>query len=224
MINSSSNKSTETTISHNNSNNNKYNQIYKESSSIYDLIINSNSKILLIKYDELITIYQNNDDAQNNEEEKNNIYFLISKNWIENFFNFCKSKEPYNLPGKINNDGLIINDNTALKLKNDSNIYMNNKCSCEFIQKDIWKKLVKLFGGGPEYKIWHYHKKYLNFIKEGGHVNLLFIPGKINKNNFILEYIYFDLHKSVKELIAHINHLLNSNKSKFSIKEKEILE
>lgn len=224
MINSSSNKSTETTISHNNSNNNKYNQIYKESSSIYDLIINSNSKILLIKYDELITIYQNNDDAQNNEEEKNNIYFLISKNWIENFFNFCKSKESYNLPGKIDNDGLIINDNTALKLKNDSNIYMNNKCSCEFIQKDIWKKLVKLFGGGPEYKIWHYHKKYLNFIKEGGHVNLLFIPGKINKNNFILEYIYFDLHKSVKELIAHINNLLNSNKSKFSIKEKEILE
>ena len=225
MFNSSSNKSTETTISHKDNNNNKYiNQIYKESTSIYDLITNSNSKIFLIKYNELISIYQNNDDAQNNEEERNNIYFLISKNWIENFFNFCRSKEPYNLPGKIDNNGLIINDNSALKLKNDTNIYMNNNCSCEFIQKDIWKKLLKLFGGGPEYKIWHYNKKYLNFIKEGGHVNLLFIPGKINKNNFIHEYTYFDLHKSVKDLMNHINILLNSNKSKFSIKEKEILE
>jgi hypothetical protein len=225
MINSSSNKSTESTISHKDSNNNKYiNQIYKESSSIYDLIINSNPKIFLIKYDELIAIYQNNDDAHNNDQERNNIYFLISKNWIKNFFDFCKSKEPYNFPGKIDNTGLIINDNSALKLKNDTNIYMNNNCSCEFIQKDIWKKLLKLFGGGPEYKIWHYQKKYLNFIKEGGHVNLLFIPGKINKNNFILEYIYFDLHKSVKDLKTHLNILLNSNKSKFSIKEKEILE
>ena len=125
MINSSSNKSTESTISHKDSNNNKYiNQIYKESSSIYDLIINSNPKIFLIKYDELIAIYQKNDDAHNNDQERNNIYFLISKNWIENFFNFCRSKEPYNLPGKIDNNGLIINDNSALKLKNDTNIYM----------------------------------------------------------------------------------------------------
>ena len=225
MFNSSSNKSTETTISHKDNNNNKYiNQIYKESTSIYDLITNPNSKIFLIKYDKLISIYQNNDDSQNNEEERNNIYFLISKNWIENFFTFCKSKEPYNLPGKIDNSGLIIKDNLDLKLKNDTNIYLNNNCSCEFIRKDIWRKLLKLFGGGPEYKIWHYHKKYLNFIKEGGHVNLLYIPGKINKNNFILEYFYFDLQKSVKDLMNHINILLNSNKSKFSIKEKEILE
>ena len=224
MFNNSSNKSTETSISHNNNINKQLIQLYKESSNIYDLINNSNSNLFLLKYDELITIYQNNDYAQNNDEEKNNIYFLISKNWIENFFNFCRSKDPDNLPGKIDNSGLIINDNNALKLKNDANIYMNNNCSCQFILKDIWKKLQKIFGGGPEYKIWHYHNKYFNFIKEGAHVNLLFIPGKINKNNFILEYIYFDLHKTVKNLMIHLNTLLNSNKSKFGIKEKEILE
>lgn len=227
MINSSSNKSTETSISHKDSNNNKYiNQIYKESLNIYDLIINSNSKIILIDYEELITIYRNNDNSQNNDEERNNIYFLISKNWIKNFFNFCKSKEFYtiNFPGKIDNSGLIINDNSALKLKNDTNIYFNNNCSCKFIHKNIWQKLSKIFGGGPEYKIWHYHNKYFNFIKEGAHVNLLFIPGKINKNNFINEHIFFDLNKVVKDLMIHLNNLLNSNKSKFSIKEKEILE
>ena len=43
MINSSSNKITESTNSKKDSNNNKYiNQIYKESSSIYDLITNYN--------------------------------------------------------------------------------------------------------------------------------------------------------------------------------------
>ena len=234
MSNNSSNKSNSTTLSTNDTNDEKINtQIYEESLKIYNSIINSD--INLKDYDDLIEIYKNKNKDNNNNNIEQNIYYLINKEWLIRFKNFCNSKDPFTsfiFPGEINNKKLIINDSNALKEKNDTRIFFNNKLdfdkSCMFIEKEFWRKLITIFKGGPSYKIIHYENDFFNLIKEGCHINLLLIPSEIislNKINFIhINYLYFDINKKIKDLKIYINKILNSNKDKFFIKNKEILE
>ena len=224
MLNNSTNKNN-TLINHN-GNNKEINlsQIHEESLKILNSI--KNSKINLINYNELISLYQNNYN-----DIKKNIYFLINNKWLEKFKQFCISKDSSN-PGAIDNEILIINDDSALKIKNDSTIFFNNNNKkfdefCMFIKKDIWIKLCKIFGCKHEYTI-YYKDKYFNLINEGVHINLVFIPSKIknsiNKNFIQSKYIYYDLNKTVNDLKLYINNILNSYKKSFFKKEKENLK
>ena len=79
---------------------------------------------------------------------------------------------------------------------------------------------MEICGGGPEYEIIPYQNKYTNLIIEGGHINLLFIPSKINNINDIKRnHFYFNLHRKINDLREYINKLINSKKEKFSIKK-----
>ena len=222
MYNNSSNENNETLS------NNEMRQKYEESKIIFNSITNSNG---FMEYDDLFSL------------EKNNKYYLINRNWCLKFKKYCNTNEDFadfNYPGKIDNNNLIIVDNSSLKTKSDTRIYFNNEIdfdrSCIFIKKEFWLKLKNIFGGGPEYEIIYHHDKYTNLIKEGGHINLLFIPNKKNimkntsnnslrSNNYIpCQYFYFNLQRKVSNLRTYINNLLNNYKSKFSIKNKETLK
>ena len=209
-------------------------EIYEESKTLFKIIESSDTNVL--DYYDFFSTSKNN-----NFLIKENKYFLINKDWLSRFKNFCQSKDyfkDYVSLEQINNNNLIIQDSNVLKNKNDP-IYFNNKYdihkNCSFIKKDLWEKLIKLYEGGPEYEIIYYNDKNINLIKEGVHINLLIIPNKNqiidninkNKNNFIIKkYIYFDLNKKVKDLKNYINKILNYYKKKLfsSIDKKEILE
>jgi ubiquitin C-terminal hydrolase len=185
------------------------------------------------KFDELFVLDENKKSCL----DKND-YYLINKQWIDNFKKFTKSQKNYNesFPGEINNKNIIIQNEEVLKLDKETKIFFNNKYnldnSCLFIKKDLWKKLLKLFGGGPEYPIIPSNSKLTNLIKEGGHIDLIYIHNKkaiLGNQNFILNnYIYFNLNSDVKSLRNYINKILNSNMEKFKIriknKIKETLE
>jgi hypothetical protein len=113
--------------------------------------------------------------------------------------------------------------------------------------------LINQCGGGPEIKFRPYKLTNndlndideISTIKQGVHINLIFIPKKqiisndnnkdpsdnlINplnpfqsqgiikllKNTIRKEKIYFDIRKNVKELINYINQILNQNRSRFT--------
>ena len=218
------------TINHNNeiNDNIEKTQIHKESKNILNIIQKSENSI--IEYEQLFSLSQNENNITNE-----NTYFLINKGWLKKFRSFCNSNDlfsQYILPGTINNEYLIIQDDSVLKIKNEQLYYFDKRKdfdNCLFIKKDIWEKLFALYGGGPQYKIICFNDKYNNIIKDGGHINLLFIPNKkyIKNNNddfIISKYIYFDLNKKVIDLKCYVNKILNTHKKKFSIKNKENIE
>ena len=115
-----------------------------------------------------------------------------------------------------------------MKVDNDINIYFNNKFNLEksvgVVIKELWIKLKKLFGGGPEYEIiYQPDKNAYNFIKKGVRINLLFIKNKIKDflendpiDDFIhVEHIYLDFKEKVLYLKKYINGILQKYKNIF---------
>ena len=160
-----------------------------------------------------------------------NQYYLINFDWFKKYYNFCKSDESlceYNYPHEIDNKSIIIEDNSALKIDDDNKIYFNNnleidKSICVVI-KELWIKLQKLFGGGPEYEIIYQPDKNINNLKSTGvYINLLFIKNKIKDieendkiDDFIhIEHIYLDINDKVKYLEKYINNILKKYKNNF---------
>ena len=91
------------------------------------------------KFDELFVLDENKKSCL----DKND-YYLINKQWIDNFKKFTKSQKNYNesFPGEINNKNIIIQNEEVLKLDKETKIFFNNKYnldnSCLFIKKDLW--------------------------------------------------------------------------------------
>ena len=97
-------------------------------------------------------------DIVKNRETK--YYYLINKTWFNQFKNYCKKKEisysniNEDYPGQINNQHLILKDDTSLKLNSEKRIIINSKYldNCTTINGNLWDFLQKIFGGGPELK------------------------------------------------------------------------
>ena len=205
------------------------NQIYTKSKDILNTI--SNSDDILIEYEKLVSLSQNDNNIKNESA-----YFLINREWMKKFKKFCEAKEYFSdfiMQPKIDNSNLIIEDDSVLKLKNEQLYFFDKNHNafdnCIFIKKEIWEQLFEMFGGGPTYKIISNNDHYTNLIKDGGHVNLLFIPNKKyisqNYNHFITKkYIFFDLNKKVIDLKQYVNKILNIYKKDFGIKNKENLK
>ena len=172
---------------------------------------------------------------ESNSKNSKNQYYLISYEWFYNFYNYCKSNEifyAFNCPSEIDNNSIIIQDNSALKIDNDTNIFFNNKFNsdknlCVAI-KEIWIKLKKLFGGGPEYEIiYQPDKNIMNLKTRGVRINLLFIKNKIKDvsendsiDDFIhVEHIYLELKEKVLYLKKYINGILQKYKNIFFSKD-----
>ena len=166
-----------------------------------------------------------------NSKNSRNQYFLLSSEWFNKFQNYCNSDEifsEFDCPSEINNNSIIIQDNSALKIDNDMNIFFNNKLksttSICVVIKEIWTKLKKIFGGGPEYEIiYQPDKNFSNFINLGARINLLFIKSKIkniqvndNINDYVIsKHIYLDMKENVLYLKKYINGILEKYKNNF---------
>ena len=140
----------------------------------------------------------NNDDDDHIKKENTTLY-IINKTWFNQFKNYCSKEnltranlnEDY--PGQINNQHLILQDDSCLKLNHENRIIINSKYldNCTVISKELWFFLINLCGGGPEItyiptksknKISESNK--MTTIKKGVHINLFFIPKKqIMSNN-----------------------------------------
>ena len=166
-----------------------------------------------------------------NSKNSRNQYFLLSSEWFNKFQNYCNSDEifsEFDCPSEINNNSIIIQDNSALKIDNDINIFFNNKLksttSICVVIKEIWTKLKKIFGGGPEYEIIYQPDKNIsNFINLGARINLLFIKSNIkniqvndNINDYVIsKHIYLDMKENVLYLKKYINGILEKYKNNF---------
>ena len=170
---------------------------------------------------------------KNNSDSKNsrNQYFLLSSKWFNKFQKYCNSNEifsEFDYPSEINNKSIIIQDNSALKIDNDINIYFNNRLNSDesicVVIKEIWTKLKKIFGGGPEYEIIYQPDKNINnFINLGAHIKLLFIKSKIKdiqmsdkiSDYITIKSIYLDIKENVLYLKKYINGILQKYKNNF---------
>ena len=141
-----------------------------------------------------LNLYQNDSKFK----KENMIYYIINKTWFHQFKNYCtKTDLSYanineDYPGQINNQHLILKDDTCLKLNSEKRIIINSKFldNCTCISQEMWLYLIKLCGGGPEIKFIPYKANNdineINTIKRGVHINLIFIPKKdiiANNNN-----------------------------------------
>ena len=142
--------------------------------------------------------YNNNvnniDNVSNIYKNENIYYYIINKTWFNQFKNYCQKttlsysniNEDY--PGQINNQHLILKDDTCLKLNSEKRIIINSKFTdnCVCIAPDMWNYLTKICGGGPEIKFIPKKKEDNEFninneievIRKAVHINLLFIPKK----------------------------------------------
>ena len=166
-----------------------------------------------------------------NSKNSRNQYYLLSSEWFNKFQNYCNSDEifsEFDCPSEINNNSIIIQDNSALKIDNDINIFFNNKLksttSICVVIKEIWTKLKKIFGGGPEYEIIYQSDKNINnFINLGARINLLFIKSNIkniqvndNINDYVIsKHIYLDMKENVTYLKKYIHGILQKYKNNF---------
>ena len=200
-----------------------------------------------------------------NITKENIILNIINKTWLNQFKNYSQKKclNPANLnedyPGQINNQHLILEDDSCLKLNQEKRIIINSKYedNSTIISQELWHYFVNLFGGGPEIpynpnksKNNIYDINKIMTIKKAVHINLFFIPKKqiisnnnnkepsnnlfdplnpfqsqdiknflkCSENNYKIrkEKIYFNIEKSVKELINYINTILNQHRDKFT--------
>ena len=174
-------------------------------------------------------------DIVKNRETK--YYYLINKTWFNQFKNYCKKKEisysniNEDYPGQINNQHLILKDDTSLKLNSEKRIIINSKYldNCTTINGNLWDFLQKIFGGGPELKFFpkiNQEKDIQNneneLIIKAVHIYLLFIPKKEiisnnnnkepsnNINNPLNPFQYQDIKKIL---------LNNDTKSKYKIQD-----
>ena len=172
-----------------------------------------------------------------NSDSKNsrNQYFLLSSKWFNKFQKYCNSNEifsEFDYPSEINNKSIIIQDNSALKTDNDINLYFNNRFNLDqsicVVIKEVWTKLKKIFGGGPEYEIIYQPDKNINnFIDLGAHIKLLFIKSKIKdiqmsdkiSDYIIIKSIYLDKKENVLYLKKYINGILQKYKNNFFLSD-----
>ena len=210
--------------------NNDNNHIHEESVKIFKLM-KEQPNYYFVDYNNFVDTYKNN-------ESKNSInqYYLINLDWLKNFHKFCNSNDDFSCffaTSSIDNNNIIIEDDSSLKLNNDNKLYFNNKlninASFSIIIKEVWIKLKELFGGGPEYEIIYEPDKGSNLIYEEGCLYLLFLKNSISNlnkidadmSNFEIEdymheeHIYIDLNKDVKYLKQYINSILLRHKNKF---------
>ena len=188
----------------------KRKNIFKEFIGLY-------SKFKMNRISAEININQSNNNIENGMnifKNENLYYYIINKTWFNQFKNYCqKSTLSYSninedYPGQINNQHLILKDDTCLKLNSEKRIIINSKYTdnCICITPELWNFLTKICGGGPEIKF--NPKKIENseinnnneiqVIRKAVHINLLFIPKKeIISNN------------SNKEPSININNPLN---------------
>ena len=213
-----------------------------------------------IATEENLNIYEDDSNEENNIAEQNKkeniFYYIINKTWFNIFKNYLSnrnltySKIKVDYPGEINNQHLILQDDSCLKLNTEKRIIINLKyaCNCTCISQELWMFLINQCGGGPEIKFRPYKSNNndlndldeISTIRQGVHINLIFIPKKqiisnsnnkepsdnlINplnpfqshgiikllKNTIRKEKIYFDIRKNVNELINYINQILNQN-------------
>ena len=141
-------------------------------------------------------------DNENSSFKKDNlISYIISKTWINQFKHYCLRQDLSYLninedyPGQINNHHLILKDDNCLKLRTDNRIIINSKYSDNYyyINEDVWKFVVDIYGGGPEIKLINNkdnnnniddNNNEIEVIENSIHINLLFIPKKqILSNN-----------------------------------------
>lgn len=217
MINKSTYENNKTNLHGENNDEEDIHKKYEKSRIIW-----SENKSKILEYDELFDI----DKDKNKYFINENTYYLINKEWLLKFKKFSESLEPFFgflFPGPINNNNIIIQDKSALNIKTDTRLYFNNNNdfdkNCIFIEKKLWEKLFELYGGGPEYKIIYSHDKHTNLIKEGGHINLLFLRNNIydiknlnNLNEFIItKHIYFNLNRKINNLREYLKKIINSN-------------
>ena len=136
----------------------------------------------------------------NSNKKENSYLFIINRTWFNQFKSYCKKKEisysniNEDYPGQINNQHLILKEDTSLKLNNEKKLVINSKFrdNCTCIKADLWNFLIKNFGGGPEIKFIHKinennnsKNNELEVLIKAVHINLLFIPKKeiISNNN-----------------------------------------
>ena len=141
-----------------------------------------------------------NESNKKDSFKKQEIYYIITKTWLNQFknyaskTNFIHSNINEDYPGQINNQHLILKDDSCLKLNTEKRLILNPKYSdnCTCISQDLWLFFVRLCGGGPEIKFIPNklnnnleETNEINTIKKGVHINLFFIPKKqiISNNN-----------------------------------------
>ena len=166
---------------------NKRKNIYKEFIKIY-------SEMKLLRRRNIEEEIQNsfNEINQAEKNKKEEIYYIINRTWFNQFRNYCAKinlsysniNEDY--PGQINNQHLILKDDSCLKLYNEDRIIINTKYldNCVLITQNMWQFLVEICGGGPEIK-YILNKNNEITIKKAVHINLIFLPKKqiISNNN-----------------------------------------
>ena len=175
-----------------------------------------------VKFDEFISNKINYSNLNYENVNENLFNYIINKKWLNHFIKYLLKKElsssnlNEDFPGPINNEDLIINDDSFLKLNSEKKIIINgnNLDSCIKITPKLWDYLLKNYGGGPEIKIINNNllnnnilKNEISTIEKAIHINLLFIPKKEIISN-----------KTNKEPSNNINNPLNPFQTKEIIK------
>ena len=158
-----------------------------------------------IASEESLNIFEDDSSEENNTAEQNKkeniFYYIINKTWFNMFKNYLTnrnltySKIKADYPGEINNQHLVLQDDSCLKLNSEKRIIINLKysCNCTCISQELWMFFINQCGGGPEIKFRPYKSNNndlndldeITTIRQGVHINLIFIPKKqiISNNN-----------------------------------------
>ena len=110
----------------NNSQNDKnYTISNNEETQDINLIREQSNKILTLMGNHN-NFYQYYEEFESDQEKlysknNNNTYYLISFKWLRKFSDFCYENKP--IPGEIDNNNIIIEDNSALKTEKDINLF-----------------------------------------------------------------------------------------------------
>ena len=96
-----------------------------------------------------MNIYEDDSNEENNIAEQNKkeniFYYIINKTWFKTFKNYLSnrnlaySKIKADFPGEINNQHLILQDDSCLKLNSEKRIIINSKyaCNCACISQEL---------------------------------------------------------------------------------------
>jgi len=99
--------------------------------------------------EENLNIYEDDSNEENNIAEQNKkeniFYYIINKTWFNIFKNYLSnrnltySKIKVDYPGEINNQHLILQDDSCLKLNTEKRIIINLKyaCNCTCISQEL---------------------------------------------------------------------------------------
>ena len=173
-----------------------------------------------IAFEEIIpNKYNDTFEDSNYKNKKENFFcYIINKSWLNQFEKYCLRTElsfsnlNEDFPKPINNNDLILKDDSSLKLNLEKRIIINSNYldECINISPELWNFFIHNYGGGPEIKI--INKTILknnnltneiDVIRKPVHINLIFIPKKEIISN-----------KTNKEPSNNINDPLNPFKSR----------